>query len=122
MMMNEDLRQYLIEHNQLYVYIFEWIDFLDFCKPSQIAPNDPAYRIIHQAFLNAGWKGNGILTEIWIPPFVVGKILNEPIDYGYNLIPSWTKGLILWHIKQEEDGLSFIGSVKKLSIAEYGLM
>ncbi len=111
---------YLIKTKKLYVYIYEWIDFYPF-NESAINKNIEATKILKNAFLDAGWDGDGILSDIWIPPFAIGSILDEPIDFGYNLIPHWTEGFILWHIKQKEDGLSFIGSLKELELPDAGL-
>ena len=111
----------LKKSKNFYVYIYEWIDLLDFCKVSNLNPQDAEYQIITTAFRHAGCKGDGILTEIWIPPFAVGAILEEPINYADELWKSWQNGLILWHVKQREDGLSFIGSPKKLLIPDVGI-
>lgn len=70
---------------------------------------------------DAGWNGDGEISEIWTPPFAIASILDEELDVGYNLINHWKSGYILWHVKQKNDGLSFICSLKKLNIPDYAL-
>ena len=120
-MVYEEQLIFLKKSKNLYVYIYEWIDLLDFCKVSNLNSQDEEYQIITTAFRHAGWKEDGVLTEIWIPPFAIGAILEEPINYSDELWKSWQNGLILWHVKQREDGVSFIGSPKKLLIPDVGI-
>lgn len=112
---------FLIREKEIYVYIYEYIDNLFFIRESNLEINSIEYKIIHESFIKAGWNGKGTLSEIWIPPFAINAILNEDISEGYSLIENWSDGFILWHVKQEEDGLSFIGSIKKLLIPDFGL-
>ncbi|TCM61163.1 hypothetical protein EC844_12916 [Acinetobacter calcoaceticus] len=113
--------EFLKENNSFHVYIYEWIDNYEFLKKCVNEDYGDNYNLILERFKKSGWNGDGILTEIWLPPFVIGYILKEPIDYGFNLSETWTKGFIVWHIKQKEDGLSFIGSIKELDFENYGL-
>lgn len=112
---------FLIQKEVIYVYIYEYIDSMCFLRESNLKVDSLEYKIIYNNFINAGWNGKGTLSEIWIPPFAINAILNEDIDEGYSLIKNWSSGFILWHVKQEEDGLSFIGSIKKLVIPDFGL-
>ena len=63
-MVYEEQLVFLKKSKNLYVYIYEWIDLLDFCKVSNLNPQDEEYQIITTAFRHAGWKGDGVLTEI----------------------------------------------------------
>ncbi len=118
--MNKQL-DFLRKEKTMYVYIYEYIDNLFFTKESNLEIDSVEYKIIYENFIQAGWNGKGTLSEIWIPPFAINAILNEDIDEGYSLIENWSSGLVLWHIKQEKDGLSFIGSIKRLLIPDFGL-
>ena len=51
-----------------------------------------------------GWEGDGHIGLIWVPPF---------IDIGY---PEDTWGTYLWHVKQYNNGTSFIASPFKLDL------
>ncbi len=112
---------YLAETQKVDVYIYEWIDLLDFCRPIQVTDYAEWYDFILKQMYEAGWEGDGELSELWIPPFALGQLLAEPIDQGYNLFEHGTDGLIVWHVKQQSDGLSFIASIKPLHLPDIGL-
>jgi len=59
---------------------------------------------VKKLFLKNGWEGDGDIGVIWVPPF---------IDIGYQ---EDTWGTYLWHVKQSNNGTSFIGSPIKLNI------
>lgn len=82
------------------VFIYEWIDNLHFTSdPAEFLSNPDEYlKIAAALFTEAGWYGDGDIRLIWIPPFVHH-------EYGFG---EDAYGTILWHVKQEEDGLSFI--------------
>lgn len=51
---------------------------------------------VKQKFLDYGWEGDGEINIIWIPPF---------LDQASN--DTW--GDYIWHVKQSNDGISFLG-------------
>lgn len=98
--------------NSFSAYGFEWIDNLHFlADPSEFVSGDPApyIAVVKERFLDFGWKGDGDIQLLWLPPFVF------PLQL---LIPP--EGLALWHVKQKEDGVSFILSPIRLPFEEFG--
>jgi hypothetical protein len=75
------------------------IDNLHFVlTPDRFLPDAAAHvEAARVAFLIAGWDGEGEIGLLWLPPFVF------PLD----LQSSWT-GVVLWHVKQVEDGTSWL--------------
>lgn len=53
---------------------------------------------VKDLFLANGWEGDGDVSVIWVPPF---------IDIGFE---EDTWGSYLWHVKQSNNGTSFIAS------------
>lgn len=51
---------------------------------------------VAKAFVKNGWEGDGTLMCLWIPPFIDYKIED-------------TFGTYIWHVKQSNDGISFLG-------------
>ncbi|WDF57894.1 hypothetical protein PQ462_14320 [Flavobacterium sp. KACC 22758] len=92
------------------LYVYEWIDNLNFTfDPNHFLPNADEYKkIAANLFKNAGWEGDGDIELIWIPPFVYS-------EYGFKEI---ALGFIVWHVKQEEDGISWLLSPQKLPFLE----
>lgn len=85
---------------------YEWIDNLNFTlNPNEYLENAEDYiKIAKERFLKAGWYGDGEIELMWIPPFMFKGIRTE----------EFTNGIIIWHVKQEEDGISWILSPIKL--------
>lgn len=85
---------------------YEWIDNLNFTlNPNEVLPNSDDYvQVARELFLSAGWDGDGEIELMWIPPFMLE---NTKMENPYH-------GVILWHVKQEEDGTSWILSPVKL--------
>jgi hypothetical protein len=88
----------------LHVYQYHHLDDLSFArKPEKVFANlKPAelkrlVDAVEQRFRTAGWEGDGKLEVLWLPPFV---------DVGVE--DTW--GTYLWHVKQENNGTSWIGS------------
>ena len=92
------------------VYGFEWIDNLHFVRPvSEFLANPDEYVEIARArFLEAEWDGDGWIGLLWIPPFV--------FPLACNVSP---EGVVVWHVKQEEDGVSFLLSPVELAFEEF---
>ena len=98
--------------NSLHLYGYEYIDNLHFLKdPSEIIPDDERRDALVQAvsrrFKEAGWEGTGRISLLWIPPFVF-----PPCDQCW-------EGVVVWYIKQHEDGLSWLLSPKELPFEEF---
>ena len=85
-----------------HIYRYEWIDFHDYEKPATDVLEgwsgaEDFLTAIMRRWLDLGWEGDGTITTIWIPPFCI-----ENMDS--------TRGVIVWHVKQLEDGTSWIAS------------
>jgi hypothetical protein len=105
-------------------YIYEWIDELGFClRPSDGVRNWESYEAaVKEKFRSHGWSGNGHVQLMWLPPFALKGVLADGVDSFLSKVgESWTSGLVLWHTKQKEDGLSFILSPVRLEIPDLGL-
>jgi hypothetical protein len=81
------------------VYAFEWIDNLHFVLSPQRFLPDPSAHVAaaRAAFLKAGWEGDGEIGLLWLPPFVF------PASAQIS-----TLGVAVWHVKQTEDGTSWL--------------
>lgn len=53
-------------------------------------------KAVEKLFKQHGWEGDGEIKLIWLPPF-----LDESHDEYY--------GEYIWHVKQNNDGISFLG-------------
>src|SRR5580704_6394843 len=92
----------------LNVYQYHHLDYLSFIrKPEQVidtrSPEEfkKLMAAVKERFLKAGWEGDGSFGIIWLPPFV---------DTGIE--DTW--GSYLWHVKQENNGTSWVGSKEPL--------
>ncbi|MBL0913608.1 MAG: hypothetical protein IBJ09_14670 [Bacteroidia bacterium] len=95
-----EMIDYAPEHlNSFEVSAYEWIDNLHFIlNPQDCVENAEAYMAIaRQRFLEEGWHGDGDIGLIWVPPFMIKEYR-----------PGYTKGVIVWHVKQLEDGISWL--------------
>ena len=79
---------------------YEWIDNLCFTvSPKECLSNSDEYvQIAKEIFLEAGWYGDGEIELMWIPPFA----------FAGNMSRDATEGITVWHVKQKEDGISWI--------------
>lgn len=92
-------------------YVFEWIDNLHFLlDPGEFIEGDaaPYLAIAAQRFRQQGWDGDGTIQLLWLPPFAFPR----HADVG-------TEGVVLWHVKQLKDGLSFLLSPLPLPFEEF---
>jgi hypothetical protein len=102
------------ELREFRVYGYEWIDNLHFVQPvaSVLAGSQDAaesyLRVASERFKDAGWKGDGDIGLIWLPPFVFPLDLKIPPE-----------GIVLWHVKQSDDGVSFLLSPVALPFEEF---
>jgi hypothetical protein len=88
----------------LHVYHYQFIDSLNAIRrPEDVfadsggTPLADRLERVKKAFSAAGWEGDGDIGVIWIPPFV---------DVGVE--DTW--GTYLWHVKQANNGTSWIAS------------
>lgn len=79
---------------------YEWIDNLNFTlRPADCLSNaEPYIEIAKEIFLEEGWYGDGEIELMWIPPFML----------PYTGTRESFLGIVIWHVKQEEDGISWI--------------
>lgn len=86
-----------------HLYCYEWIDNLHFLLPPARVIADSRRRdaletAVRQRFSAEGdWEGTGRLSLLWLPSFVFPLAMDISPD-----------GVIVWHVKQHEDGLSFL--------------
>lgn len=95
----------------LIVLQYEHIDYLDLSlDPHKIYGKkqkvDKAIAAVKKIFLKNGWEGDGNIGLIWIPPF-----LDQSNDDNY--------GNLVWHVKQSNNGTSFLGFYKPISLQNY---
>jgi hypothetical protein len=93
------------EMESFWISSFEWIDNLHFLvPPERFLPDAAAHvAVARQAFLKAGWDGDGEIGLLWLPPFALPAESQKP----------WL-GVTIWHVKQLEDGISWLLSPVKL--------
>ncbi|WP_299435614.1 hypothetical protein [uncultured Aquimarina sp.] len=84
--------------------MYEYIDNLHFTlNPKECLKNADEYiAIAKERFLKSGWAGDGNIELIWVPPFMLKD------QNGKTLYWEKTKGIIVWHVKQESDGISWL--------------
>jgi hypothetical protein len=85
-----------------HIYMYTFLDDLsciknpyDYFKFESKEKIDDAIHLIKERFLEYGWEGDGDIGIIWLPPFV---------DVGVE--DTW--GTYIWHIKQSNNGISFL--------------
>ena len=91
------------------VYRIEWIDNLHFLRDISefVLGSDsfesPYLTVAGELLREGGWDGDGTIQLLWLPSFVF------PPDEGVPDI-----GVVIWHVKQVEDGLSWLLSPVRL--------
>jgi len=85
-----------------YIYTYTFLDDLSYIKSpydhfsyEERKIIDDAIHLIEQRFTEYGWEGDGSIGIMWLPPFV---------DTGRED----TFGTYVWHVKQSNDGISFL--------------
>lgn len=82
---------------------YQFIDNLaHIIPPEQVFDDDERLSLlakVEEAFKDAGWEGDGDIGLIWLPPFA-------------NDICEDTFGRYIWHVKQDNNGISFLGYVE----------
>ncbi|SFN49536.1 hypothetical protein SAMN05428949_3031 [Chitinophaga sp. YR627] len=97
----ETLRSFSVE-------AYQWIDNLNFTIDPAACLNNPEeyLSIARELFLDAGWDGDGKIELMWIPPFMLKSSLTMEL----------TVGITIWHVKQLEDGVSWLLSPNKIAM------
>jgi len=90
---------------ELIVFEYTFIDDIEyFRKPEDLftlnAENVAELERVRAAFKKHGWEGDGDIGVIWIPPFFYNASNNED--------PGQVFGELFWHVKQYNNGISFI--------------
>lgn len=98
------------ELNSFELYVYEWIDNLNFAlDPHLFLTNAEEYiTLVKKIFKKANWQGDGNIELMWIPPFIVSDYV-----FGESAL-----GFVVWHVKQEEDGTSWILSPQKIPVLD----
>lgn len=82
-------------------YGVEYIDNRLFCTPAERLLGTRVasgyVEIAKSRFLEMGWAGDGEIELLWLPSFVFPSA---------SAIPD--VGVVIWHVKQYEDGLSYL--------------
>lgn len=98
---------------RFHFYGFEWIDNLNFLRsPSDVIPDSsrrtPLEASVARRFISEGWEGTGKLGLLWLPGFVFPLSASIPPE-----------GVLVWHVKQHEDGISWLLSPVPLPFQEF---
>lgn len=99
------------EEEFYYVYKYQFIDNLEsIVSPYTFFEDDKIVKskleIVKKFFKYHGWEGDGEIGLIWIPPFVDG-IYDSTIEH------------YVWHVKQDNNGQSFIASEDPLEFKAF---
>ena len=108
----EDVISYEPSELEIYqAYGFEWIDNLHFLQDPAMFLGQRSVEYIKTAeacFRQIGWQGDGEVNLLWLPPFVFPLELRIPPE-----------GVVVWHVKQVEDGVSYLLSPVGLPFPEF---
>jgi hypothetical protein len=88
---------------KFHVYTYQHIDYQDFtihpCEAWYKKWTDDNFEdvmaAVRQEFEMAGWEGDGEIRLIWLPSFLFLNSADE---------------LLIWHVKQSNNGTSFLAS------------
>jgi hypothetical protein len=88
------------------VYEYQHLDELRFMPLAtevlQAVPNaNEIIEAVREVLGRAGWEGDGDLQMMWLPPFVGAGVED-------------THGAFIWHVKQSNDGTSWLASPVEL--------
>ncbi|MDR0235245.1 hypothetical protein [Acinetobacter sp.] len=53
------------KNQNLFVYVYEWIDNLSYTRKCQVNAYGSSLNIINDKLIDAGWNGDGEISEIW---------------------------------------------------------
>ncbi len=117
-----------------YAYYYEWIDYLNMmANPYDVFENYSLYATaLREKFLEHQWDENNPIQVVWIPPFVMNRIIvggDSALLDKYDSLEifnehgirssSCTVGLFLFHVKNVENGTTIILSPFELDISSY---
>lgn len=96
----------------LKLYGYESIDNLHFLlEPEEVIRDvsrcNGLCDAVVRRFKDGGWDGTGCLSLLWIPSFVF------PVEAAVG-----SEGIVVWHVKQHEDGVSWLLSPVALPFEE----
>ena len=98
--------------HEFYSYGFEHIDNRLFCISAEkllgTRTSQNYIQIAKSRFSDMGWNGEGEVELLWLPSFV--------FPFEFNVPPI---GVVIWHVKQSEDGISYLLSPVKLPFEEF---
>lgn len=94
-------------------YGYEYIDNRQFAlRPEfvlgSIEKAAPYVEEARRIFVAMDWQGDGDIELLWIPPFAF------PLSLGVPPV-----GVVVWHVKQSEDGISYLLSPIALPFEEF---
>lgn len=95
---------------RFHAYTFEWIDDLNFIRdPAHfLGERAPPYvALACERFRAMGWEGDGEVGLLWLPTFVFPQCLDMHPE-----------GVVVWHVKQDTLGTSFLLSPVELPFGE----
>ncbi|KQV51514.1 hypothetical protein [Duganella sp. Root336D2] len=98
---------------EFHSYGYEYIDNRQFAlKPEVVLGTiERALPYVEEAkrlFLEMDWQGDGDVELLWIPPFAF------PLSLKVSPV-----GIVIWHVKQSEDGISYLLSPIELPFEEF---
>jgi hypothetical protein len=91
---------------EYHIYSHEWIDRLTHFEDAEEelkhwALKDSFLNHFRRRFADAGWHGDGKMQILWLPPFADASVP--------------TSGFYILHVKQKEDGISWIASKYRIA-------
>jgi hypothetical protein len=92
--------------SEIIVFQYTFIDNPEyFQKPEEHFANPSERKAqlekVDAAFRKSGWEGDGEIGLIWLPPFLYNPAPDED--------PGQLFGTLVWHVKQYNNGISFLG-------------
>ena len=101
------------EISSFFLYSYEYIDNLNFLLAAEVLIEDSRRskricKTVESRFREEGWTGTGRLGLLWLPPFSLPFTTSQS-----------TEGMLVWHVKQHEDGISWMLSPKALPFPEF---
>jgi hypothetical protein len=100
---------------------YEYLDDLFFMpKAREVFRNwthgEKLIQKVEQKFRDRGWEGDGEMQLLWLPPFIAKSYFPRRPIPGTEWFHTDRCGFYALHVKQEEDGISFLASPKRLEL------
>lgn len=91
----------LEEVKKYHIYEYQHVDELGFLiNPKDVISDKDllmqSVNVVKNLFRDKGWEGDGEIRLIWLPPFLHDRL--------------YPAGDLVWHVKQRNNGTSFIAS------------